>query len=435
MSEEQLSLMIDQMKHLDFDSIMKQPSDSNILVNTSTSQKDPANNSRIDQELQKPSMSRRSSLSSRLSQLQDKEEEIKKKLADFDKRFGSRPPQIPTSQPPATNSPAPLSGFEFSEIPKITETSYDNKRQYTDDYDIDSDGANELPQSITQGQKFSQQIIPKKTNGPVYTGGLNPSNKKYRPERLDKVFEQVTEGNQDFRNRDSANFGKDRDTGKPGKGKPGKGRDYNNDEPIELGDEDQESGTVKTEGSTTGNRSNQNKYFTGNPSYAHGAPNYGPIGMDRQNPNEEDLYQKIPQNKYSKLPAPQQQSPSMYKHYNYLTNREQNDNSVGQNPGAKPQNPKKFSNQKEGLKLRDQVRNTADFNYNINQGFQGPTENDNEDPQEDYGEDTGEGYGEDQGAYEEESGEGYGEDQESPQGENYEQYSEAGPDEGGRHFS
>lgn len=194
-SEEQLSLMIDQMKHLDFDSIMKQPSESNILVNTSTSQKDPANNSRIDQELQKPSISRRSSLSSRLSQLQDKEEEIKKKLADFDKRFGSRPPHIPSSPPEATNSSEPQSGFEFSEIPKITESTYDNNRQFTDGYDIDSDGANDLPQNFTQKQKFSQQTIPKNTNGPVYTGGLNPSNIKYRPDRLDKVFEQVTEGN------------------------------------------------------------------------------------------------------------------------------------------------------------------------------------------------------------------------------------------------
>lgn len=194
---------------------------------------------------------------------------------------------------------------------------------------------------------------------------------------------------------------------------------------------------MKTEGSTSGNRSNLNKYFTGSPSYAHGTPNYGPIGQDRQNPNEEDLYKKIPYNKYSKLPAPQQQSPSMYKHYNYLTNREQNDNSVGQNPADKPQNPKKFPNPKDNtqnaIKLRDQVRNTADFNYNINQGLQGPTENENENPQEGYGDDTGEGYGEDRGAYEQESHEAIGEDIESPQREGPGDNSETG--QGERHFS
>jgi hypothetical protein len=127
----------------------------------------------------------------------------------------------------------------------------------------------------------------------------------------------------------------------------------------------------------------------------------------------------------------------MYKHYNYLTNREHNDNSVGQNPAAKPQNPKKFPNPKDktqnGLKLRDQVRNTADFNYNINQGLQGPTENVNENLQDGYGEDTGEGYGEDQGAYEEESREAFGEDIESPQPEGTGEYSETG--QGERHFS
>jgi hypothetical protein len=129
----------------------------------------------------------------------------------------------------------------------------------------------------------------------------------------------------------------------------------------------------------------------------------------------------------------------MYKHYNYLTNRQQNDNSVGQNPAAKPQNPKKFSKPKDntqnGLKLRDQVRNTADFNYNINQGLQGQTENDNENPQEGYGEETGEGYGEDQGANQEESRQGYGEDQESLQAEGYGEYSETGHGEGEKHFS
>lgn len=217
---------------------MKQPSDSNILVNTSTSQKDPANISRSDQEIQKHSMSRRSSLSSRLSQLQDKEEEIKKKLADFDKRFGKRPPNINNSPALNTNSPEAHSGFEFSEIPKITESTFEKDRVYTDECDLDSDGAVDLKQNFAQKQNFSQKQnnMCKQTNGPVYlAGATNLKSKNLRADRLDEVFEKVNEANRDFRNRDTGTgTGKTKNL----QGKLTKYNDYNNDEPVELGDED-----------------------------------------------------------------------------------------------------------------------------------------------------------------------------------------------------
>ena len=122
MNENQLSLMIDQIKHLEFDSIFQTSSDggnantnnaSNQNPNTNSSKKktiqekksspknkgkDQSENQNINYknncELQQPSISRRSSLSSRLSQLLDKEEEIKKKLAEFDKRFGKGPKKV-----------------------------------------------------------------------------------------------------------------------------------------------------------------------------------------------------------------------------------------------------------------------------------------------------------------------------------------------------
>ena len=195
------------MKHLDFDSIIMQPNKSTKLnlASTKYQSQEQEKDSRLASELQQPSISRRSSLSSRLSQLLDKEEEIKKKLAEFDKRFGKRPNPNENSSKKSISNIEAQHAFEFAGSPKISETTYDYNRLYSEEDDNSFRNQNSSNFDKSRG-KLSKRSNKNNTN-------------KQQPEKLDDVFEVINEGSNDFSNHKKVYHA-------------------NNDEPLELDDEE-----------------------------------------------------------------------------------------------------------------------------------------------------------------------------------------------------
>lgn len=266
------------MKHLDFDSILKQPSDFNTKNQASSNIHDQEEKPRMLGELQQPSLSRRSSLSSRLSQLLDKEEQIKRKLAEFDKKFGKRPPQInkdinnkKTSNSIENEIPSEISPvFNFPGSFKTNEKACNNISNNRDS--TDSRGSsNRLHQEKNNSERqISKQKEKSRLSNSNSATGINPFNNKSCQEavgvHLSDVYEVSNEGgpsNYNSSNYNSTNKYNNKQNNFKVK------YEYNNDDPIEL-DEDESKRTLKSKSTISGkDRSLGNNQFSNHNTLYH----------------------------------------------------------------------------------------------------------------------------------------------------------------------